>query len=64
MGVSIAEAMACSACGVGAKGEGADTQDPLEAVEGTERRACGCVQSDEPRQKMQAGSLVAVWELA
>jgi hypothetical protein len=30
-------------------------------MEGRERWACGCVQSDEHHQEMQAGSLVAVW---
>ena len=43
---------------------GRDTQDPLEVVEGSETRACGCVHSDDHRQKMQAGSSMAGWELA
>jgi hypothetical protein len=37
VGVSTAGAVVCSACGVGARGESADTQDPLEVVEGRER---------------------------
>ena len=41
---------------------GRDTQDPLEVVEGSARRACGCVHSDEHCQQMHAGSSMAVWE--
>jgi hypothetical protein len=44
-------------CGVGARGEGADTQDPLEAVQGRER-------ADVRSQAGTPGSLVCVWELA
>ena len=43
---------------------GRDTQDPLEVVEGSETRACGCVHSDQHCQEMQAGSSMAGWELA
>ena len=35
-------------CGVGARGEGADTQDPLEAVQGRERASMRmCAASDK-----------------
>jgi hypothetical protein len=43
---------------------GCDTQDPLEVVEGQERRASGFAHSNENRQEMHAGSSMAVWELA
>jgi hypothetical protein len=49
VGVSTAEAMVCSVCGVGARGEGADQR----SVRSSEREGAGgrrCVQSDEHRQ--------------
>jgi hypothetical protein len=37
VGVSTAGAVVCGVCGVGARGEGAGPQDPLEVVEGRGR---------------------------
>ena len=50
-------------CGLRARGEGTDIKDPLEVVNVRERRSRGCVQSDDYRQELHAGILVAVWEL-
>ena len=63
MGVSVAKVMCVCVCGLRARGEGTDIQDPLEVVNASERRSRGCVQSDDYRQELHAGILVAVWEL-
>jgi hypothetical protein len=53
----------CNVCGVGARGR-APPQAPLEVVEGRERASMRMCAERNHLQKMQAGSLVAVWELA